>query len=349
MQDLIRLTNQHGLLLIFAAVLLESLGLPLPAMPLLIVAGALAATGTLSLGAVAGVALVAVQMGDIAWYVAGRRYGSRVLKTLCRISLSPDSCVRQTETIYERWGGQMLLVARFVPGLSTIAPPLAGAMRLRFAAFLAYSSAGACIWIVVSLGVGMGLKTQITLAGEYVARFGSMALVGVVLLFLAFLAFKWWERRRFYNTLRMARISVDELRRLMGAGGDPLILDVRSAAARKMDGRKIPGARAVDIETADQHLRGLPKTTEIVVYCSCPSEASAARVARLLMDHGFKRVRPLAGGIDAWVLAGHSVEDDTVPAVMANETAAADAVAQAGRPAAAPGAAAAPAVGERAA
>ena len=120
MQELVRLTEQYGLLLIFAGVLLESLGLPLPAMPLLIVAGALAAGGTLSLAAVAAVALLAVLVGDICWYVAGRRYGSRVLKTLCRISLSPDSCVRQTETIYERWGGQMLLVARFIPGLSTI-------------------------------------------------------------------------------------------------------------------------------------------------------------------------------------------------------------------------------------
>jgi membrane protein DedA with SNARE-associated domain/rhodanese-related sulfurtransferase len=333
MQDLIRLTDHYGLMLIFAAVLLESLGLPLPAMPLLIVAGALAGGGTLSLGAIAAVALLAVLVGDIAWYVAGRRFGNQVLKTLCRISLSPDSCVRQTETIYERWGGQMLLVARFVPGLSTIAPPLAGAMRLRIPAFLAYSAGGALVWIVVSLSIGLVFQAQIALAGEYLARFGTMALAGVALLFLAFLAFKWWERRRFYNALRMARISVDELRRLMGAGTDPLILDVRSATARKIDGRKIPGARHVDLEAPEQHLRALPKTREIVVYCNCPSEASAARVARLLMDHGFKHVRPLAGGIDAWVSAGHEVEDDAVDAAGAASAASA----------------AGPAVGERAA
>jgi membrane protein DedA with SNARE-associated domain/rhodanese-related sulfurtransferase len=319
MQDLIRLTNQYGLLLIFAAVLLESLGLPLPAMPLLIVAGALGADGAISPGAVAAVALSGVLLGDVAWYGAGRRYGSRVLKTLCRISLSPDSCVRQTETLYDRWGGRMLLIARFVPGLSTIAPPLAGAMRLRIDFFLAYSAAGAFIWIVVSLGIGMLLKAQLAVAGTYLARFGSLALVGVAALFLAFLAFKWWERRRFYNALRMARISVEELGRLIGAGSDPVILDVRSAAARRMDGRKIPGARAIDIETPEQHLHGLPKNREIVVYCSCPSEASAARVARLLMDHGFKHVRPLAGGIDAWILAGGDVEDDKGEAGAAGE------------------------------
>jgi len=308
MQELVRLTEQYGLLLIFAGVLLESLGLPLPAMPLLIVAGALAAGGTLSLAAVAAVALLAVLVGDICWYVAGRRYGSRVLKTLCRISLSPDSCVRQTETIYERWGGQMLLVARFVPGLSTIAPPLAGAMRLPLALFLGYSTGGALIWIAVSLGVGVVFHAQIALAGEALARFGTMALGGIAVAFAAFLAFKYWERQRFYNMLRMARISVDELQALIAAGAEPVVLDVRSAAARQLDGRRIPGARPVDIETPEAQLRGVPKSSEIVVYCSCPSEASAARVARLLMDHGFRRVRPLAGGIDAWETAGHELE-----------------------------------------
>jgi membrane protein DedA with SNARE-associated domain/rhodanese-related sulfurtransferase len=310
MQELVRLTNQYGLLLIFGAVLFESLGLPLPAMPLLIVAGALAGNGAVSLGAVAGVALLGVLIGDVAWYFAGRRFGNRVLKTLCRISLSPDSCVRQTETLYERWGGRMLLVARFIPGLSTIAPPLAGAMRLALLSFVAYSGAGALLWIAVSLAIGRVFRSQIELAGQILERFGSFALAGLALAFVLFLAFKWWERRRFYNTLRMARITVDELRRLVNAGANPVILDVRSAAARKMDGRKIPGARPIDLETPEQHLQGVPKSSEIVIYCNCPSEASAARVARLLMDHGFKRVRPLAGGIDAWIAAGNAITDD---------------------------------------
>ncbi len=310
MQELVRLTNQYGLLLIFAAVLLESLGLPLPAMPLLIVAGALAGNGTVSLGAVAGVALLGVLIGDIAWYFAGRRFGNRVLKTLCRISLSPDSCVRQTETLYERWGGRMLLMARFIPGLSTIAPPLSGAMRLALLHFVGYSAGGALLWIAVSLAIGMVFQSQIERAGQMLARFGSFAVVGVAVAFLLFLAFKWWERRRFYNTLRMARIPVDELRRLVNAGANPVILDVRSAAARKMDGRKIPGARPVDLETPELHLQGVPKSSEIVIYCNCPSEASAARVVRLLMDHGFKRVRPLAGGLDAWIAAGNEIADD---------------------------------------
>ncbi len=302
------MTSEYGLLLIFAGVLLESLGLPLPAMPLLIVAGALGASGGVSLTAVAAVALAAVLLGDMAWYVAGRRFGNRVLKTLCRISLSPDSCVRQTETLYGRWGGRMLLIARFVPGLSTIAPPLAGAMRLAPALFLGYSAAGALLWIVVSLSIGLAFQAQIELALHLLARFGALALMGIATAFALFLCFKWWERRRFYNTLRMARISVDELRRLMHSGAGPVILDVRSAAARQIDGRTIPGARPVDLETPELHLRGVNKSSEIIIYCNCPSEASAARVARLLMDHGFRHVRPLAGGFDAWVSAGHEID-----------------------------------------
>jgi membrane protein DedA with SNARE-associated domain/rhodanese-related sulfurtransferase len=318
MQELIRLTNQYGLLLIFAAVLLESLGLPLPAMPLLIVAGALAAAGSVSPAEVAAVALIGVLLGDIAWYFAGRRFGNRVLKTLCRISLSPDSCVRQTETIYARWGGSMLLIARFVPGLSTIAPPLAGAMRLPRLQFLGYSGAGALLWIVVSLGIGMVFQSQIELAVHALEHYGGLALLGILCAFCLFLAFKWWERRRFFNALRMARITVHELDRLVSSGADPVILDVRSAAARRLDGRKIPGARPIDLEAPYEQLQGVNKANEIVVYCSCPSEASAAGVARLLMDHGFRRVRPLAGGIDAWIAAGLALEAEG-PEVSAPE------------------------------
>ena len=310
MQELIRLTSQYGLLLVFSGVLLETIGIPLPAMPLLIVAGALAVGGSLSVAGIFAAALLAVLLGDVAWYLAGRRFGHHVLKTLCRISLSPDSCVRQTETLYERWGGRMLLVAKFVPGLSTVAPPLAGAMRLGPAAFLAYAGAGALLWIGVSVGAGALLHAQIEEAGQYLARFGAVAVPALAVAFGLFLAFKWWERQRFYRALRMARISVEELRRLVHGGRDPMILDVRSEAARPIDPRRIPGARAIDMDNAQSRLVDVPRTSEIVVYCTCPSEASAARVARLLMDHGYRHVRPLEGGLDAWVSAGHAVDGE---------------------------------------
>lgn len=331
MHDLIRLVGQYGLVLVFLSVLLESLGLPLPALPILIIAGALAAKGTLSPLATLILAIVASLLGDLFWYLLGRRYGSAVLKTLCRISLSPDSCVRQTESLYGRWGARTLLVAKFVPGLSTVAAPLAGAMRLAPSPFLLYSTGGGLLWIAAGVGVGAAFSTQIEVIVGMLSRLGAMALYLVLALLAAFLAYKWWERRRFYRTLRMARISVDELHRLIerqrepgqehprgGGAAQPadlplepgvVILDVRSEAARKIDGRRIPGARPVDIESPQTFLRDVAPHTEVVVYCTCPSEASAARVARLLIQSGYTRVRPLEGGLDAWMAAGHLVEE----------------------------------------
>jgi len=308
MQQFIALTNQYGLLLVFVGVLLASLGIPIPAMPILIVAGALAADKTFSVFGIFAVAMFACLIGDIAWFAAGRYYGHRVMKMLCRISLSPDSCVRQTETFYERWGAKALLIAKFIPGLSTIAQPLAGAMRLPLQPFLAFDAVGAAIWIGISVGAGLLFRTQIDRAGQYLVGTGTVTLYLAGTLFLLFLAFKWWERQRFYKAMRMARISVAELQRLVHAGTRPVILDVRSGSARRMDARKIPGALQVDMTEPDKNLEHLPRDTEVVVYCSCPNEASAARVARLLMDRGFLRVRPLTGGLDAWLAGGHAAE-----------------------------------------
>lgn len=312
MQELVSLITQYGLALVFFNVLLEQLGVPIPAIPALVVAGALAASGKLSALEVFTVAMVACLIGDLIWFAAGRRYGHKVLRTLCRISLSPDFCVRQTETFYERWGVSTLVVAKFIPGLSTIAPPLAGAMRLSFGSFLIFSGIGAAVWAGVSIGAGLLFHTQIERAVQYLAEMGTVTLYFVGALFAAFIAIKWWERQRFYKTLRMARISVDELQRLMHLGENPVILDVRSEAARKLDARQIPGAHSVDMSEPDKKLAGLPKRAEIVVYCTCPNEATAARVARLLMDKGFKRVRPLTGGLDAWIAAGHAVEESVL-------------------------------------
>ena len=155
MQELVLLISQYGLLLIFANVLLEQLGVPLPAVPTMILAGALAADGKFSVSAVFSVSLLACMLGDAVWYWAGRHFGNRVLKLLCRVSLSPDSCVMQSEVRFERWGGRLLMAAKFVPGLSTVAPPMAGAMQLGWPSFLLYDGMGAIVWIGISIGAGL--------------------------------------------------------------------------------------------------------------------------------------------------------------------------------------------------
>jgi membrane protein DedA with SNARE-associated domain/rhodanese-related sulfurtransferase len=303
-----RLIAEYGLALVFANVLLEQLGLPIPAVPTLVVAGALAAEGELSPLAVFGVAFVACMIGDAIWFLAGRRYGRRVMAFLCRVSLSPDSCVRQTEFRFERWGRLTLVLSKFIPGLSTIAPPLAGAMRLGWPSFLLLNSLGVVIWAGVAIGAGMAFHAQIN---EFIGRLeglGTLAAEAVGVLLGGYIALKWWERRRFYRTLRIARIGVADLRALMDGGKRPVVVDVRSPGARDLDPRFIPGALAMGAAEVDGRLGELPADREIVFYCTCPNEASAAQVAKNLIGLGYTRVRPLHGGLDAWIAAGYEVE-----------------------------------------
>jgi membrane protein DedA with SNARE-associated domain/rhodanese-related sulfurtransferase len=275
--------------------------------PTLVLAGAIAASGQQHLGPVFFAAVAACLLADSGWYWIGQRYGIRVLKTLCRISLEPDSCVNETQSQFDRWGVNSLVIAKFVPGWATIAPPLAGAMRIGWLRFIFLSTLAAMLWVGVGLLAGALFKTQIALLLIHLDRIGSIAFLGALVLLSIYVAFKWWERRRFYKMLRMARISVAELHALIEGGVAPLIIDVRSPTARALEPRWIPGALHISLPDVDVHLKDLPRDRDIILYCTCPSEASAARVAKILMNHGFKRVRPLHGGLDAWVAAGHGV------------------------------------------
>lgn len=307
-QNLIWLITQYGLPIVFANVFVDQIGLPVPAMPTLILAGAIAATGTLGLAPLFVAAVLACIVPDCVWFLVGRRYGMRVLKTLCRISLEPDSCVNQTQSRFERWGINSLMIAKFVPGLAIIAPPLAGAMRIGWPRFLILSAIGGAIWVGSGLAAGVLFKTQIQSVLVHLDRIGSVTGSVVAAALIGYVFYKWWERRRFYKELRMARISVADLYALIEAGEQPIVVDVRSQTARTLQPRWIPGAIHVPVDDVGRHIADLPRDREIVVYCTCPSEASAARVAKQLINHGFKEVRPLYGGLDAWIEAGYAVD-----------------------------------------
>ena len=301
---------QFGPTLIFVNVLAERAGLPLPAAPTLIFAGALAARGQLSVTAVFVAAFVACVLGDTLWYAAGVRYGRRVIGLLCRISLSPDSCVRATENRFAQSGRFTLVIAKFVPGLSMVVRPLAGMLKLGWRQFEVFNGLGAALWVGASIAIGMIFHDQINQVLLWLKDFGLTAftlLVGVV---AGFVAFKWWQRRRFAEMLRVTRITVHELHPLVSGGAPPIVIDVRSSISREADGRRIPGARVIILDELVQRLDELPTDREIIFYCDCPNEASAASAARRLMKLGYVRVRPLLGGLTAWVSAGYPVETE---------------------------------------
>ncbi len=305
---LVALSGQYGLTLVIANVLLDQIGLPVPAVPTLVLAGAVAVHDKAFVTELIAGAVLACMLPDSGWFLAGRIYGGQVMKTLCRISLNPDSCVSQTQLRFERWGAGALVAAKFVPGLAIIAPPLAGATGMGWLRFLLLSGAGAVLWVAAMVGAGALLEPQIEYLLPHLGRVGSMFGVVVGLLLIGYIGYKWRERRRFFAALRMARISVDELYQLMEAGAAPIIVDVRSATAQALEPRRVPGAISMTLQDVSQQLKRLSRDHEIVLYCTCPNEASAAQVARVLISHGFKRVRPLHGGLDAWIAAGYAVE-----------------------------------------
>lgn len=303
MDTVITSLREYGVLLVFANVFLQQLGAPVPALPTLVLAGALSVTGVVSAPAALIAAILASLVADTAWYAAGIRYGRSVLSTLCRISLSPDSCVRQSEDRLARWGPWALVIGKFVPGLSTMAPPVAGLVGLSPRTFALASTAAAALYFGLGLALGMAFHDQVSEILAAAADHVAMAGIALAVLLAAYVGYRWLQRTRFRRRLRIDRVSVEEVGQRIEAGAAPVILDVRSAVARARE-PGIEGAIAVDVEQLETTALPFPPDREIVVYCSCPNEASAALVARELMNAGFTNVRPLAGGLDAWIAAG---------------------------------------------
>ncbi|MFJ7566285.1 DedA family protein/thiosulfate sulfurtransferase GlpE [Herminiimonas sp. NPDC097707] len=306
MSFLLELIEQYGLLFVFANVLLEQLGAPIPAYPTLVITGALLGRGEYSAPMLLFVAVLAALIADFAWYLAGRRYGARVMARLCRISLSPDSCVRQTESIYLRFGPASLLVAKFIPGFASVASALAGAIGTRSVKFIFFDALGAALWSGSAIFLGSLFSSAVSDLLDILASLGKWGLVLVAVALAIYIARKWWQRHSFLKDLRMARISVDELDQLLKQGNPPTIIDVRSDFAQQSG--RIPGAMVLSDEDISALVINTETDSEVIVYCACPNEVSAARIARKLMQRGYTRVRPLTGGIDAWVEAGFSVD-----------------------------------------
>jgi membrane protein DedA with SNARE-associated domain len=266
--ELSSIIAQYGVWLVFANVFVEQVGIPVPALPTLIIAGALAAEGKLSLPAVFIAAFTAALIADWIWFRLGRRHGQRILKTWCKISLSPDACVRQTEGIFERWGVRSLVAAKFVSGFSTVAPALSGMMGVKRRTFLAYDALGVTLWAGTGVGLGFLFHDAVEDILVFLDGYGTGALVFLGGALALFILFKWWQRWRFYKALRMARISPEELHGLMDGDAEPVVVDVRTDTGRRGNPRRIPGALVLEISAMDAQITQLPRGREIVVYCT---------------------------------------------------------------------------------
>ncbi|HVO89743.1 MAG TPA: DedA family protein/thiosulfate sulfurtransferase GlpE [Casimicrobiaceae bacterium] len=298
--------SQYGVWIVGLNVLLQQLGLPIPSVPTMMVAGALAATGRMNGAGAFAISVAASLAADMLWFAAGRRFGYPVLRFLCRVSLSPDTCVRQTEGIFERWGFYSVVLSKFVPGFSTVAPPIAGALRMPAGSFLAASFASASLWVGAAMTVGYLFTRQIDLILGWMSGHVGTAALFIASVVGAYIGFKAWQRWRLSRYVESARMSIDELRARIDEEPAPFIIDIGSQLAQRSRPH-IRGAVLLDLD-AIARLEDFPRDREIVVYCACPNEASAKRAAQILIKRGYKQVRPLIGGIDAWVEAGHPVE-----------------------------------------
>jgi len=266
--DALGFVVQHGYLVLFAFVFAEQVGLPLPALPVLLAAGALAREGELAIGLVLAVAVAGSMTSDVIWYEIGRRRGMRVMNLLCRVSLEPDSCVRNTENFFARHGARSLVVAKFVPGLSTAAPPMAGIFGMRVPPFLLYDLLGTVLWVGVAVGLGWIFSNQLDAVVEAAADTGAGLgwIAGLAL--AAWLLFKWVQRRRFLAELRVARITPEELAGRLAAGEDIVVVDLRHSDEFALDPRTVPGALHLPVERLDEHRGRIPPDREVVLLCT---------------------------------------------------------------------------------
>ena len=266
MTDIIEFVVRHGYGVIFFWVLAEEAALPIPSVPLMLVSGALARTGQLSLSSILICALAACLIADNIWFQIGRRYSGKALQFICKMSLEPDSCVRRTENIFVKYGLRSLLVSKFIPGLSAVAAPLAGGSSANFSRFLLFDSLGSLAWVSCYVLAGYVFSDQLEDAVAYAIRMGSGFVIAAVCIFAAWITWKYVQRRRFVKSVNVARISAEELHAILSAGSDVTIVDVRSHIAGDQD--LIPGALRIPTEDLPSRHEEIPRDREIVLFCT---------------------------------------------------------------------------------
>ena len=286
---------------VFLNVLLQQAGLPVPAVPTLLLAGSLAVSSN-QLANILAAAIVASVIADWMWYLAGRAFGYRVLSGLCKLSINPGSCVSQTEARFVRWGLGSLVVAKFIPGFSTVAPPIAGSLRMALPGFLLAAAAGAALWAGLALGTGWILRREVQTVISALGEQAGSVLVVVVGIVAIWLVWKLWQKYRFRQWTAVPHITPAELLAAMEARQPLLLLDLRGASMVAETG-PIVGAAIAEHDRLLDAVGDWPRSQPIVTLCACPEDAGAVQAARRLLAEGYLSVRPLKGGYEAWLAA----------------------------------------------
>jgi membrane protein DedA with SNARE-associated domain/rhodanese-related sulfurtransferase len=306
--------------ILFLWVLAEQLGMPIPSLPVMLTAGTLAADNhRLSFSACVLSVLIACLMADSIWYALGRRYGNAVLKLLCRFSFEADTCVSKTEGYFHRRGAVTLLFAKFVPGLGTVAAPIAGQTGMPYPRFVLYDLAGSLVWTLSYLAAGFFFGDIAKRSQRFFATLGHFAVLIFALMVLGLMFQRIWKQRRFLSSVRSMRLEPAELLDMIETAKaqdniPPFIVDLRHPLDWLPDPRVLPGAVRVSPADLTSHQKQIPRDRDVILYCTCPSEETSAKVALQLHKFGISRVRPLRGGFEVWRTLGYPLVDYIPPA-----------------------------------
>jgi membrane protein DedA with SNARE-associated domain/rhodanese-related sulfurtransferase len=305
----------YGYVVLFVWVLAEQLGMPIPSAPLLITAGTLTATHKLNLELAILSVLVASLISDTIWYQLGKKFGGRVVRMVCRLSMESSTCVRRTEDYFTKHGPSALLLAKFIPGLGTVAAPIAGQTSMKYRTFVAYDSGGILLWCMGYMLVGRFFGDVLKAHPGALAWVGHFSATLFVLAVLGLLAYRIYKQQAFLKQVRTMRLEPEELKRMIDSGNPVFIVDLRHPLDYLPDPRVLPGALRLTPDKLIENQDEIPRDRDIILYCTCPSEATAAKMAMNLRKLGIYRVRPLRGGFDGWKDKGYPLEE-VEPAAM---------------------------------
>ncbi|WP_179404983.1 VTT domain-containing protein [Burkholderia guangdongensis] len=292
---------------VFASVLITQLGVPVPAVPMLIFGGTMAAMGQASYASMFLAAIGATMIADSLWFYMGRMHGRRLLNGLVRFSLSLDTTLRVARNVFERYGAPLLVLAKFLPGLGLVSAPLLGTTAIGFGVFMLWDLAGASLWAGFWLVGGAAVHDQIVQLTLWVRSSGGTILDAFAAISITFVLYRWVRRLQFRRWLAQVRISPQQLDDMMKSSDPPLIFDARPRAVRERESYRITGAYPLDLDSPDALDPELMKRP-MVVYCVCPNEATAKRIVSQLQRKQIRNVKALKGGLDAWEKHGYPVE-----------------------------------------